>query len=85
MSNIFGGGFFNKGGFMNDPFFDDIEEDFKFGFGSNFMGGGFGGNRGASKSVSSSTIIKNGKKVTVTKTTTIDSNGNQHTEVHESV
>jgi len=46
------------------------------------MGGGYGG---ASKSVSTSTIIKNGKKVTVTKTTVNNPDGTSKTEVQESV
>jgi DnaJ family protein B protein 6 len=56
---------------------------------------GFGGTRsigtggrsggGVSRMTSTSTIIRNGKKVTVTKTTITDSDGNSRTEVQESV
>jgi curved DNA-binding protein CbpA len=50
-------------------------------------GSGKGGRAfgGASRMISTSTIIKNGKKVTVTKTTVTDSDGNSHTQVQESV
>jgi curved DNA-binding protein CbpA len=53
--------------------------------------GGTGGGRsnkgfsGPSKMISQSTIIRNGKKVTVTKTTITDSDGNTYTDVQESV
>ena len=47
---------------------------------SSNMGGG-----GQSKSVSTSTIIKNGKTVQVTKTTIVNPDGTSHTEVHEQV
>jgi len=43
---------------------------------------GFGG---PSRMISQSTIIRNGKKVTVTKTTITDSDGNSRTEIQESV
>jgi curved DNA-binding protein CbpA len=72
MKNMMGG--MGMGGFGRDPF----GEDFFRGMG----GGGMGGS-GISKSVS--TIIKNGKKVTVTKVTTTNSDGTSHTEVHEKV
>lgn len=49
------------------------------------MGGNMGGFRGPSKSVSTSTIIRNGKKVTVTKTTIVNADGTSHTEVHENI
>ena len=47
---------------------------------SNNFGGG-----GTSKSVSTSTITKNGKTVQVTKTTITNPDGTSHTEVHEQV
>jgi DnaJ family protein B protein 6 len=40
---------------------------------------------GTSRMISTSTIIRNGKKVTVTKTTVTDSDGNTYSEVQESV
>lgn len=76
------GGFGGKG--RRDPF----EEAFSnFGKMSNFMSAGFDdeGFGGASKSVSTSTIIKNGKKVTVTKTTVRNADGTSNTQVHETV
>ena len=39
----------------------------------------------ASKSISTSTIIKNGKRVQVTKTTVMNPDGTSHTEVNEQV
>lgn len=50
---------------------------------SSSMGGGMGG--GISKSTSTSTVIKDGKKVTITKTTTTQPDGSKKTEVKESV
>ena len=44
--------------------------------------GGFGG---AGKSTSTSTIIQNGKKITVTKVTTTGSDGKKTTEIKETV
>jgi len=80
-------GFGGFGGFgKRDPFgdffgdFGKMEKLMSSNMGS--KGGGFGG---ASKSVSTSTIIKNGKKVTVTKTTITNPDGTSHTEVHENV
>jgi len=70
-------GFGGFGGFGRDPFSSDFFE----GFGGN-MGGGFGG---TSTSISTSTIIRNGKKVTVTKKTITNPDGTSHTEVHEKV
>jgi len=74
-------------GFGKDPFAND--DFFGGGFGqmhsvmsSNMGGGGF---RGPSKSVSTSTIIRNGKKVTVTKTTVTNADGTSHSEVHENI
>jgi len=86
----FGGGFGGSKG--RDPFGDDF-----FGGGFGRMGGmggmsmmsemsSMGSNfNGASKSVSQSTIIRNGKQVTVTKTTVRNPDGTTHTEVQESV
>ena len=54
--------------------FDDVD----FGFGGDF-GGGFG----QGTSVKKTTQIINGKKITKTETTTIDSNGNKKTVVKE--
>ena len=75
--------FFGKGFGMNHNFggfkmgFDD-DDDFGFG-GSNF--GGFG--QGGSTTVKKTTQIINGKKITKTETTTVDSNGNKKTVVKE--
>ena len=57
--------------------FDD--NDFEFG---NDFGGGFGGGFGGT-SVKKTTHIINGKKITKTETTTIDSEGNKKTVVKE--
>jgi len=89
----FGGGFGGSKG--RDPFDDDF---FGGGFGGFGRMGGMGGMSmmsemssmgsnfgGTSKSVSQSTIIRNGKKVTVTKTTVRNPDGTTHTEVQESV
>lgn len=67
------------GGFDNEDFFSG---SFNRMGSMGSMGGGFGG---VSKSVSTSTIIKNGKKVTVTKTTTNNADGTSKTEVQETV
>ena len=77
------------GGFGNFGFgFDDDEDDFfggGFGFGKGFgfkddfgFSNDFGG---AGTSVKKTTQIINGKKITKTETTTIDSNGNKKTVV----
>ena len=80
------------GGFGNFGFgFDDEEDDFmggKFGFGRGFgfkdddfgFGNDFGG---MGTSVKKTTQIINGKKITKTETTTVDSNGNKKTVVKE--
>ena len=79
------------GGFGNFGFgFDDDEDDFfggGFGFGKGFgfkddfgFSNDFGG---AGTSVKKTTQIINGKKITKTETTTIDSNGNKKTMVKE--
>ena len=79
------------GGFGNFGFgFDDDEDDF---FGGGFgLGKGFGFKDdfgfsndfgGAGTSVKKTTQIINGKKITKTETTTIDSNGNKKTVVKE--
>ena len=98
--NYRNGGFngdFNMNDFeMNDPFeifnsffggrnpFQDFfninHNDFDFGFG-NFDDNG----DGISKSVKKTTVIKNGKTVTRTETTTIDKNGKKKVEVSESI
>jgi len=84
------GGFGRPGG--KDPFDDFFGGGFGSGFGRidklmsdhmNSMGSGMGGGYG--KSVSTSTIIKNGKQVTVTKTTVTNPDGTSHTEVQEKV
>ena len=69
--NFGGFGGFGKGFKMG---FDD--DDFNFG---NDFGGGFG----QGKSVKKTTQILNGKKITRTETTTVDSNGNKKTVVKE--
>jgi curved DNA-binding protein CbpA len=79
---------FGFGGFGgNDDFFSSAFGG-RGGFGSNF-GGDFGGSLasggGQFTSVSTSTIIKNGKKVTVTKTTVGNGDGTSRTEVQETV
>jgi DnaJ family protein B protein 6 len=94
-----GGGMGGRNG--RDPFQNDFfNDDFGFGgFGrmggmggmgnvnisSNSRMGGMGGFGGYGKSVSTSTIIKNGKQVTVTQTTITNPDGTSHTEVQESV
>ena len=95
--NYRNGGFngdFNMNDFeMNDPFemfnsffgknpFDDFfnnNNDFNFGFGE------FNNGDGISKSVKKTTVIKDGKTVTRTETTTIDKNGNKKVEVSEKI
>ena len=95
--NYRNGGFngdFNMNDFeMNDPFemfnsffgknpFDDFfnnNNDFNFGFGE------FNNGDGISKSVKKTTVIKDGKTVTRTETTTIDKNGNKKVEVSENI
>ena len=88
----------NHGGFGNFNFgFDDDEDDFfggGFGMGHGFgfkdndfdfkdsFGGNFGG-MGQGTSVKKTTQIINGKKITKTETTTIDSNGNKKTVIKE--
>ena len=67
--DFFGGGFGKGFGFRQDD----------FGFDKDF--GGFGGGMGTS--VKKTTQIINGKKITKTETTTIDSNGNKKTVVKE--
>ena len=81
--------FFDKhGGKGKDPFsfgFDDddfFKDDFGGGFGNFGNFGDFGG-MGQGKSVKSYTTIINGKKVTKTETTTVDSKGNKKTVVRE--
>ena len=70
--DFFGGGFGFGKGFGKGFGFKD--ED--FGFGDDFGGG-------AGTSVKKTTQIINGKKITKTETTTIDSNGNKKTVVKE--
>ena len=87
------GGFshFGFGGFGDDDDDDDVFKNafpkHKFGFGfddDDFgFGGDFGGGMGQSTSVKKTTQIINGKKITKTETTTIDSNGNKKTVVKE--
>ena len=85
------GGFGGFGGVGGNGRRDPFEEAFSnFGKMSNLMSAGFddegfGGFGGAGKSVSTSTIIKNGKQVTVTKTTVRNADGTSHTQVHETV
>jgi curved DNA-binding protein CbpA len=67
--DFFGGGFGKGFGFRQDD----------FGFDKDF--GGFGGGMGTS--VKKTTQIINGKKITKTETTTVDSNGNKKTVVKE--
>ena len=98
--NYRNGGFngdFNMHDFeMNDPFeifnsffggrnpfhdfFNMNNDDFDFGFGDFDNNGD-----GISKSVKKTTVIKNGKTVTRTETTTIDKNGKKKVEVTESI
>jgi DnaJ family protein B protein 6 len=70
-----GGGFGGFGGFGGG--FDSMFQNMSQSFGGGF-GGGFGGT-----SVSTSTIIRNGKKVSVTKKTTTQPDGTVKTEVTE--
>ena len=87
------GGFGNFGfeGFGDDDDDDIFKNAFsskhKFGFGfddDDFgFGGDFGGGFGKGTSVKKTTQIINGKRITKTETTTIDSNGNKKTVVKE--
>ena len=70
----FGKGF---GGFKMGGFDDD-----DFGFGGSNFGGNFGG-MGQCTSIKKTTQIINGKKITKTETTTIDSQGNKKTVIKE--
>ena len=69
--------FFGKNPF--DDFFNNNNNDFNFGFGE------FNNGDGISKSVKKTTVIKDGKTVTRTETTTIDKNGNKKVEVSENI
>jgi curved DNA-binding protein CbpA len=53
------------------------------GFGSSNINSGFGGIGGVSKSIS--TVIKDGKKVTISKTTKTQADGSRTTEIRETV
>ena len=81
--------FFDKhGGKGKDPFsfgFDDDDDFFKNDFGGFGNFGNFGdfGGMGQGKSVKSYTTIINGKKVTKTETTTVESKENKKTVVRE--
>jgi DnaJ family protein B protein 6 len=81
-SSFFGGSN-TKSIFNDDSGFSGFGGSRSIGNGGRSGGSGFGG--GVSRMTSTSTIIKNGKKVTVTKTTITDSDGNSRTEVQESV
>jgi len=91
--DAFGDGFFGKRkefGHFDDFFNKDFDDDFtKFGnggFTSNFSSSNFGGSgMGRSVSTKTSTIIKNGKKVTKTEKTTIGPDGKKNIEVIEEV
>jgi len=73
---------FGFAGFDNDDFFSSPFDRMSGRMNMNNFGGGGGG---PFTSVSSSTIIKNGKKVTVTKTTVGNPDGTSRTEVQETV
>ena len=79
--------FFGKHGFdhFGFGFDDDEEEDLLFGknFGFGFNDDDFGMGGGQGKSVKKTTQIINGKKITKTETTTIDSKGNKKTVIKE--
>ena len=93
--SFFGARHGKHGGFGNFGFgFDDDDDDFfgggfgmgkGFGFGDDFgFGKDFGGmGSGMGTSVKKTTQIINGKKITKTETTTVDSNGNKKTVVKE--
>ena len=90
--DIFKQFFGDKDPFANFGFGDDDDffgKDDKFGFGnfgdfSNMEFSSFGSmGTGQGKSVKTTTQIINGKKITKTETTTIDSNGNKKTIVRE--
>ena len=79
--------------FFDDDFFDDEDMDF-FGFGKKnydfniddfFVGSNKNGSMGGklSKSVTTTTKIINGKRVSVSKTTMINPDGSKHEEVKE--
>jgi len=76
--DFFGGGFGKGFGNHFSGFKMGFDDD-DFGFG----GGDFGGGFGQGTSVKKTTQIINGKKITKTETTTIDSNGNKKTVVKE--
>ena len=78
--------FFGKGGFGKGSHFGRFNmgfDDDDFGFGGGDFGGGDFGGFGQGTSVKKTTQIINGKKITKTETTTIDSNGNKKTVVKE--
>ena len=83
--DFFGGGFGSISKHLKHGFGFDDDDD--FGFGKGFGGGfdsGFGG-KGTSTSVKRTTQIINGKKITKTETTTIDSQGNKKTVIKEEI
>ena len=76
--------FGNAGGFGNFGHFDFEERDDIFSQKSMFQGfGGMGGGGGTSISKSTSTVIKDGKKVVTQKTTTTNSEGIKSTEIKQ--
>ena len=76
--DFFGGGFGN----INHHFRMGFDDDDDFGGFGNF--GGFGGGfSGQGTSVKKTTQIINGKKITKTETTTVDSQGNKKTVIKE--
>ena len=77
------GSFGRFGGFQNFGFDDPMGDPFSGG--SMFRSMNTGGFGGAGKSTSTSTIIQNGKKITVTKVTTTGSDGKKTTEIKETV
>lgn len=75
---------------MNMGFGDEDDDFFGGGFGgggnfSSFQSSSFGGmgGGGVGESISTQTVIENGRQKTITKKTTMDRNGNQKTEVVE--
>lgn len=80
-SSPFGGGFGSFGGFgAHDDFFS--QNSMFSNFGNMDSGAGFGG---VSKSKSTSTVIKDGKKVVTEKTTTVNPDGTKSVEIKETV
>ena len=86
---MFGGDFFGgkRGfGFFDDDIFGDDQDFGNSGFSSNFFSSSFGGcGMGESVSTKTSTIIKDGKKITKTEKTTIGADRKKNIEIVKEV